>query len=56
MDHDDARSRFRTLHEAGTFTMPNPHDVGSCRLLEALGFEALATTSHGFAMSSAAAT
>ncbi len=29
--------------------MPNPHDLGSCRLLTALGFEALATTSGGFA-------
>jgi 2-methylisocitrate lyase-like PEP mutase family enzyme len=31
--------------------MPNPHDLGSCRLLTALGFEALATTSGGFAAS-----
>ncbi len=31
--------------------MPNPHDRGSCRLLTALGFEALATTSGGFAAS-----
>ncbi len=31
--------------------MPNPHDVGSCRLLTAVGFEALATTSGGFAAS-----
>lgn len=31
--------------------MPNPWDVGSARLLEAAGFEALATTSAGFAWS-----
>ena len=31
--------------------MPNPWDVGSARLLESLGFEALATTSAGFAWS-----
>jgi 2-methylisocitrate lyase-like PEP mutase family enzyme len=31
--------------------MPNPHDGGSARLLTALGFEALATTSSGFAAS-----
>jgi 2-methylisocitrate lyase-like PEP mutase family enzyme len=51
MTSDDTRARFRTLHEQGTFTMPNPHDVGSARLLESLGFPAIATTSGGFAMS-----
>jgi 2-methylisocitrate lyase-like PEP mutase family enzyme len=40
---------FRALHEAGTFVIPNPWDAGSARVLEALGFEALATTSSGFA-------
>ena len=41
---------FRALHErAHVFVMPNPWDIGSARLLEALGFEALATTSSGFA-------
>ncbi|MBI4883397.1 MAG: isocitrate lyase/phosphoenolpyruvate mutase family protein [Actinobacteria bacterium] len=43
------RERFLELHEAGTFVLPNPYDVGSARLLEALGFQALATTSAGFA-------
>lgn len=44
--------RFRTLHErAGAFIIPNPWDVGSARLLAGLGFEALATTSAGFANS-----
>jgi 2-methylisocitrate lyase-like PEP mutase family enzyme len=45
------RERFRSLHEDGTFVMPNPFDLGSCRLLDALGFQALATTSGGFAAS-----
>ena len=44
MDHDDARSPLPPLHESGTFTMPNPHDVGSAGSLRTLGFEALATT------------
>jgi 2-methylisocitrate lyase-like PEP mutase family enzyme len=43
------RERFRELHEAGTFIMPNPWDAGSARLLASLGFPALATTSSGFA-------
>ncbi len=43
---------FRKLHErAGAFVIPNPWDVGTTRLLERLGFEALATTSLGFAVS-----
>src|SRR5262245_30988502 len=46
------RIRFRELHErAQLFVMPNPWDVGSARLLDSLGFEALATTSAGFAWS-----
>lgn len=46
----ERRARFRALHEReGLFLMPNPWDVGSARLLAALGFEALATTSQGFA-------
>jgi 2-methylisocitrate lyase-like PEP mutase family enzyme len=47
----DRVSRFRELHEAGCFVMPNPWDVGSARFLAALGFPALATTSSGFAWS-----
>jgi methylisocitrate lyase len=42
---------FRRLHEAGCFVLPNPWDVGSARLLESLGFMALASTSSGFAWS-----
>ncbi len=41
--------RFRALHASGCFVMPNPFDIGSARLLDALGFPALATTSAGFA-------
>ena len=44
-------SLFRRLHESGCFVMPNPWDLGSARLLERLGFPALATTSSGFAWS-----
>jgi len=40
---------FRALHEGDPFVIPNPWDVGSARMLEALGFQALATTSSGFA-------
>lgn len=42
-------ARFRELHVAGCFVMPNPWDAGSARLLAGLGFKALATTSAGFA-------
>jgi hypothetical protein len=43
---------FRALHErAGAFVIPNPWDVGSARVLAGMGFEALATTSSGFAYS-----
>jgi 2-methylisocitrate lyase-like PEP mutase family enzyme len=49
---DDRHARFRALHEREQlFLMPNPWDVGSARLLESAGFEALATTSAGFAWS-----
>jgi 2-methylisocitrate lyase-like PEP mutase family enzyme len=46
----DKAKRFRVLHERpGTFVIPNPWDAGAARLLAMLGFEALATTSAGFA-------
>jgi 2-methylisocitrate lyase-like PEP mutase family enzyme len=52
MSVGDLRARFRALHEREQlFVMPNPWDVGSARLLAASGFEALATTSAGFAWS-----
>lgn len=41
--------RFRALHDGEPFVIPNPWDAGSARVLEALGFKALATTSSGFA-------
>ena len=42
--------RFEALHRRpGTFVIPNPWDAGSARILAALGYEALATTSAGFA-------
>jgi 2-methylisocitrate lyase-like PEP mutase family enzyme len=40
---------FRGLHEGEPFVIPNPWDGGSARVLAALGFRALATTSSGFA-------
>jgi 2-methylisocitrate lyase-like PEP mutase family enzyme len=43
---------FRALHERDrAFIIPNPWDIGTARLLAHLGFEALATTSAGFAFS-----
>lgn len=47
----DKRAAFRRLHESGCFVIPNPWDVGSARLLQGMGFKALATTSAGFAWS-----
>jgi 2-methylisocitrate lyase-like PEP mutase family enzyme len=44
-----AIAKFQRLHEAGCFVLPNPWDIGSAVYLEHLGFEALATTSSGFA-------
>lgn len=41
--------RFRALHDNGLFVMPNAWDAGSAKLLEHLGFPALATTSSGHA-------
>jgi 2-methylisocitrate lyase-like PEP mutase family enzyme len=45
----DRVAEFRRLHSSGTFVMPNPWDAGSARVLQQLGFKALATTSAGFA-------
>jgi 2-methylisocitrate lyase-like PEP mutase family enzyme len=45
----DKATSFRALHEGDPFVIPNPWDIGSARVFEALGFEALATTSSGFA-------
>lgn len=40
---------FRAMHADEAFIIPNPWDAGSARVLEALGFKALASTSSGFA-------
>jgi 2-methylisocitrate lyase-like PEP mutase family enzyme len=40
---------FRALHTGEPFVIPNPWDVGSAKVMEALGFKALATTSSGLA-------
>ena len=43
-------AHFRALHERpGAFVIPNPWDAGTARILTALGFEALTTTSAGLA-------
>jgi len=42
-------SSLRELHDGPPFVIPNPWDVGSAKVLESLGFPALATTSSGFA-------
>ena len=46
-----AVNRFRSMHDAGCFVLPNPWDVGTAIYLQHLGFAALATTSAGFAFS-----
>src|ERR671935_13773 len=50
MTSADRRARFRELHQReGVFVMPNAWDAGSARLLAWCGFDAIATTSAGFA-------
>ena|GEM_PF-324388 len=50
MTQTEKANRFRALHERdGIFLIPNPWDAGSARVLEGLGFEALATSSAAFA-------
>jgi 2-methylisocitrate lyase-like PEP mutase family enzyme len=51
MSPADKRTRFAELHQAGCFVIPNAWDIGSARVLESLGFEAIATTSSGHAAS-----
>lgn len=47
---DDKAARFLALHSGPTpLLIPNPWDAGSARVLESMGFQALATTSSGFA-------
>jgi 2-methylisocitrate lyase-like PEP mutase family enzyme len=49
----EKRAAFRALHASGCFMLPNPWDAGSARYLQSLGFKAVATTSSGFAWSTA---
>ncbi len=50
MDRQNRKAEvFRALHAGAPFLLPNPWDAGSARVLAALGFPALATTSSGFA-------
>lgn len=49
-DQADKATAFRELHQAGNpFVLPNAYDVGSAKMLAALGADAIATTSAGFA-------
>jgi 2-methylisocitrate lyase-like PEP mutase family enzyme len=48
---EEKRAKFRKLHNSGCFVLPNPWDIGSARMMQHLGFSAIATTSTGFAWS-----
>lgn len=48
---EQKRASFRALHRQGCFVLPNPWDAGSARMLQGLGFKALASTSSGHAWS-----
>ena len=50
-DFTTRRAAFRKLHQSGCFVIPNPWDIGTARYLRSLGFQAVATTSSGFAFS-----
>ncbi len=47
----DKRRQFHALHASGCFLIPNPWDQGSALMLQGMGFQALASTSSGFAWS-----
>ena len=50
IDQQTKAAAFAALHNRdGAFVIPNPWDIGSARILAAMGFEALATTSAGMA-------
>jgi 2-methylisocitrate lyase-like PEP mutase family enzyme len=49
MRQEEKAAAFAALHAGEPFLIPNPWDAGSARVLAALGFKALATTSSGFA-------
>jgi 2-methylisocitrate lyase-like PEP mutase family enzyme len=46
---EEKGTRFAELHKGEPFLIPNPWDAGSAKAMQSLGFEALATTSSGFA-------
>ena len=48
-DAEQKGAAFRALHEGEPFLIPNPWDAGTAKVMAALGFKALATTSGGFA-------
>jgi 2-methylisocitrate lyase-like PEP mutase family enzyme len=48
-DREQKAERFKALHEGEIFIIPNPWDAGTAKVLAGLGFEALASTSAGFA-------
>ena len=50
-ERGEPTKRFHQLHQSGCFIMPNPWDAGSAKVLEHLGFPAVATTSSGLAWS-----
>jgi 2-methylisocitrate lyase-like PEP mutase family enzyme len=49
MSQAERCAEFQALHASGCFVIPNPWDIGSARILAALGAKALATTSGGYA-------
>ncbi len=49
MSQSEQAETFRALHEGDPFVIPNPWDAGSAKVLQHLGFKALATTSGGMA-------
>ncbi|MEL6785725.1 MAG: isocitrate lyase/phosphoenolpyruvate mutase family protein [Pseudomonadota bacterium] len=50
MDQEDKASLFRALHIAGEpFVLPNAYDVGTAKMMAAMGAQAIATTSSGYA-------
>jgi 2-methylisocitrate lyase-like PEP mutase family enzyme len=52
VNREQKYNTFKALHERpGIFIIPNPWDAGTAKILTALGFEALATTSAGYAFS-----
>lgn len=52
MRSSERHAAFFDLHQAGCFVIPNPWDVGSARMMAALGARALATSSaaHAFTL------